>query len=443
MAKIAVAAACLCMASARPAEPSTAAPIAGDTNVHSIDLATALRLAGAQNLDVEIARERLNEAKANHAITLSQFFPWLSPGIAYRRHEGRLQDVVGNVFDADKQSYAAGGSLSAQWDFGDAIYKSLAAKQLANVAGHALDAQRQESALAAAQGYWELLFAQVSVDVADEAVRISEDYYAQIQRAVEAGIAFKGDELRVLVQTERNRLIRRQSAEQQRVVAARLAQTLHLDPAIELHGLDNELLPLSVIATNTALAPLVQQALVNRPETKQSQSFIAAAQHSRNGVVYGPWIPAVGAQAAAGGFGGGRGSATGNFGSSEDYALSLGWRIGPGGLFDVGRKRSAEARLQVAQLGQEKLRDEITRQVIESFTRLQSLADQIGTAERSLRAAEKSLQLAQDRKQFGVGIVLETIQAEQDLTRARLDYLKAIAEFNKAQYALSRAVGKL
>ena len=35
------------------------------------------------------------------------------------------------------------------------------------------------------------------------------------------------------------------------------------------------------------------------------------------------------------------------------------------------------------------------------------------------------------------------VQAEQELTRARLDYLKAIAEFNKAQYALLRATGRL
>jgi hypothetical protein len=39
--------------------------------------------------------------------------------------------------------------------------------------------------------------------------------------------------------------------------------------------------------------------------------------------------------------------------------------------------------------------------------------------------------------------VLETIQAEQDLTRARLDYLRAVAEFNKGQYTLKKATGDL
>ncbi|MBM3836420.1 MAG: TolC family protein [Verrucomicrobia bacterium] len=419
------------------------APGVANTSIHAIDLATVLRLAGAQNLDVQIARERLAEAKANHSIAMSQFFPWLAPGVGYRRHEDRLQDVVGNVFDADKQSYVAGGTLAAQWDFGEALYRTLAAKQLANAAAHGLDAQRQESAFAAVQGYFELLYAQASVSVAEDTVRISENYLDQVQRAVEAGIAFKGDELRVQVQAERNRLIRQQSREQHRFAAARLAQILHLDPAVELRGADGELVPLGLIATNTVLSSLVQEAIVNRPDAKQSQSLIAAAEKSRSGVTYGPWIPSVGAQAFVGGLGGGRGSGSGNFGATEDYALTLGWRIGPGGLFDQGRKRSAESRLNVAKLGQEKLRDEIVRQVIEAHTRFVSLADQIAIVERALKAAERSQQLAQDRKQFGVGAVLETIQAEQDLTRARLDYAKAIADFDRAQYALSKAIGKL
>ena len=69
--------------------------------------------------------------------------------------------------------------------------------------------------------------------------------------------------------------------------------------------------------------------------------------------------------------------------------------------------------------------------------------DVVVPAQRVFAAAEEGLRLAQVRKEFAVGMVLETIQAEQDLTRARLDYLKTVAEFNRAQYALSRATGSL
>jgi outer membrane protein TolC len=99
--------------------------------------------------------------------------------------------------------------------------------------------------------------------------------------------------------------------------------------------------------------------------------------------------------------------------------------------------------LKIAELSSDKLRDEVTRQVVEAFTHWQSFADQLATAQRVLAAAEEGLRLAQQRKEFAVGVVLETIQAEQDLTRARLDYLKAVAEFNKAQYSLAKATGRL
>jgi OMF family outer membrane factor len=99
--------------------------------------------------------------------------------------------------------------------------------------------------------------------------------------------------------------------------------------------------------------------------------------------------------------------------------------------------------LKIAELSSDKIYDDLTRQVIEAFTRWQSLADQVETTRRALAAAEEGLRLSQQRKEYAVGIVLETIQAEQDLTRARLDYLKAVAEFNKGQYVLSRAIGKL
>lgn len=410
-------------------------------NVHPIDLPTALRLAGAQNLDVQIARERFAEAKANHTSALSQFFPWLSPGITYRQHDGRIQDVAGNILEVHKHSYAPGATVGAQVDIGDALYRSLAAKQLANAASHALEAQRQDSVLAAAQGYFDLALAQAAVGVAQDAVRISGSYQTQVVSAVEAGVAFRGDALRAGVQSERNQLALQQATEQRRLAAARLAQVLRLDPAIELAPRDGDVAPLTLIEPGAALDSVVRQTLAARPELKQNESFIAAAREARNGARYGPLIPSLGAQAFWGGLGGGRRGISDSFGGQEDYVVGLSWRIGPGGLFDFGRQRSTEARLQIAELGSDKLRDDLTRQAVDAFTRWQSLSGQIETARRALAAAEEGLRLARERKEFAVGVVLETIQAEQDLTRARLDYLRAVSEFNKAQYALKRAIG--
>src|SRR3989454_4397426 len=328
-------------------------------------------------------------------------------------------------------------------DLGDAVYKSLAAKQLVSAADHALEAQRQDSTLAAAQGYYDLAKAKAIVDVVKEALSISQDYQKQLHDAVGAGLAFKGDELRVQTQTERYQIALRQALEQQRVAAARLAQILHLDSAVELVPQDTDLVPLTLVDTNASLDSLVQQALGSRPELKQSQALVTAAREAKNGAVYGPLIPSIGAQAFGGGLGGGKNDSTGNFGGSEDYFVGIGWRIGPGGLFDSGRIHASRARLETARLSEEKARDEITRQVVEGQTRVQSLLDQLGTTKQNLATASETLRLTRERKQFGVGAVLEDIQAQQELTRARSDHLSAVADFNKAQYGLSKAAGRL
>jgi outer membrane protein TolC len=421
--------------------PFLAAHAQPTNNTLPIDLPTALRLAHARNLDIQIARSRLDEARAISDSALEKFFPWLSPGVGYRRHDGRIQDVGGTVFDADKQSYNVGATFAAQVDLGDAIYQHLAAKQQVHAADYALESQRQDATLAAALGYYDLANARALADVVREALRISREYQKQLHDAVEAGLAFKGDELRVQVQTERYQVTLRQALEKERIAAARLAEVLHLDSSLELIADAGELAPVTLVETNTALAALVKHALHLRPELKENLSLVSAARDVKNGAVYGPLIPSIGAQIFLGGLGGGKNGSTDNFGSSEDYAIGVGWRIGPGGMFDFGRSRAATARLETARLAGAKLEDAITREVVESHTRVYSLLDQLNTTKQTLQTASETLRLTRERKQFGVGAVLEDIQAQQDLTRARSDYLNALAEYNKAQHTLIRAVG--
>jgi outer membrane protein TolC len=416
---------------------------AATNGAHALDLATALRLAGAQNLDVQIARERLNEAKANHESARAQFFPWVSPGVGYRRHDNRIQDVAGTLLDVNKQSYSIGASFTAEVQLGEAAYRSLAAKQTVKTAEHAAEAQQQQSVLAAALGYFDLARAQGQSGVAREAVRISTEYANQLQRAVETGLAYKGELLRVQVQLERNRLAARRAGEQQRLAATRLAQILRLDPAVDLQAAENELVPLALTVTNRALDSLVAQALARRPELKQAESFARTARKEKAGATYGPMVPTLGAQVYAGGLGGGQDGDLGNFGDTQSYQLQLSWRIGPGGLFDHSRLRATEARLQAASLGTAKTQDEIIRQVVDAHTRLDSLADQLATARRALAAAEEALKIARERREFGVAVVLENILAEQELTTVRNEYLFTVAEQNKAQYLMRGAIGEL
>ena len=407
----------------------------------AIDLATALRLAGAQNLDVKLAVEKTTLAQAEHTLARQQFFPWVTVGTGFRGHQENIQTVEGRIIDAEKSAFDLGGAVRAQVDLGETYFKTLSTQQLVKAATFASEAQAQDSILAAALGYFDLVRAQANVGVASEAVRISVDYETQVRRAVEVGIAFAGDAYRIQTQMELNRLTYRQALETRRVAAARLAQVLHLDPATNLLPEDSTPAPLKLLPLADSLDRCVQRALVDRPELHMSAAQWEAARRSRDGARYGPLVPTIGGHYSYGGLAGGIGNEIANFNESSDYGVGLSWRIGPGGLFDQGRIAAGESRLRTAELEGQKLRDEIVRQVVESHTRVRSLADQMSTAQRALEAAQKTLELSRESKEFWVGVVAETIQSEQDLTRARRDYLGTVAEYNKAQFTLQRAIG--
>jgi outer membrane protein TolC len=62
---------------------------------------------------------------------------------------------------------------------------------------------------------------------------------------------------------------------------------------------------------------------------------------------------------------------------------------------------------------------------------------------RSVDLAQQSLQLSQNRKEFGVASILEIIQAQKDLTDARSSYLRSLTQYAELQYALAQVVGRI
>ncbi len=423
--------------------PLSAHPQGEEGTPRRLDLPEALRLAGAKSIDVQLAQERLAEARAQEGATRAKYFPWVSPSFTYRRHDGTIQDVTGNMLETGKYSYAPTLGLVAQLDLGDTIYQSRSARQDVAAANFGLAANVQEAVLRAALAYFDLAAEQSLVEVARESVRIAAEYDDELRLAVGIGIASEVEALRSRVQRQRNELLLEQAQERRSLASIRLAVAVRLDPAVELVAADASISPLNLIGPDVPVADLVKQALEANPELKQERSRVDAAEALRQGATSGPLIPTLTAQIGLGGLGGAHTGVPDHFGGSQDYAAMLQWRVGPGGLFDQNRKSLLQARVQLASLGLERKRQEVERQVAEAHARVTSIARQVEIASKAMALAEESLNLSRARKDFAVGAVLETIQAEQEMTRSRGDWLRAVAEFNKAQYALARTLGRL
>ena len=408
---------------------------------NDINLATALRLAGANHLDIEAARVSLQTARAQYADTRRNFFPWLTVGTSYHRTAGNLQDIPGKVTRESKNNYQVGIGVAAELRIGEVIYQNLSAKQRTKAAEHDVDAARNLTTAQVTQAYFRLLRAQASLQVSQQSRVLAGDYEFQLQAAVKAGLAFEADQLRAQVQTFRHDLMIRKGQEDVETASAKLCEMLRLPNGLNLRGDTGELTPLSYVSPDASMASLVTTALNHRPELRSREAMLAAAKTDAEGTRKAPFYPDVTMRGFVGGFGGGFNSSTGNFDDVADGLIGVGWRIGPGGLFDSQRSATADSMADQEAVLAEKTRQRITREVLESVAAVRSLRDRIAIAEKLLGAAEKAYALTRERGKQGIGGVLETLRSEEDLSFARLAYFDLITESNIAHTQLRYAVG--
>ncbi len=413
---------------------STAAPV-------HVDLTTVMKLAGANNDEIQLARVKHTETIAESKQAWQRFWPSLSLGVGYRRHDGNIQDVAGAVFNAYKQQYTVGTNIMIDWSPGDLYYSALATKQKALAAEQLAEKSRRDIVTQATSRYFDLLSTEASLAIIEDDLRLTQDYEKQLEGAVTAGTAFRADLLRVKTQVSRAKLAIRQEQEKRDLAAAALAETLRLPPQTELRPAKADLVPVRLNG-KTGVATMLIQATQHRPELKAAGAATTAAQLESDRAHIAPIIPNVQAGYGAGGLGGGFGNNTGNFDDIQDFYIGLGWKIGPGGLFDKQRKVIANAREEATNLQTEQIKAAIGREVVEAAAKSQSAHDQIAINDEAVTAAEEMAKLAKERQASQLGVVLEYLLAREELTRARQSRVQAVTDFNKAQHELKRAVGK-
>lgn len=118
----------------RPAPvPATGSPMVtppAEQTVMPINLAAALRLTQTNNLDIAQAQQVIAQARAGLERADTMIFPTISFGSTYVDHEGRIQQAVGNILNTNRNSLWVGGGPSVAFQFNDALFTALAARQV-------------------------------------------------------------------------------------------------------------------------------------------------------------------------------------------------------------------------------------------------------------------------------------------------------------------------
>lgn len=422
-----------------------------------INLPTALKLVDARAMDIAIASQRIAQANAQFDQAKYAWLPTITLGGVYARHDGRAQDIGGAIINPTRSSFMAGGGVNAIITPADAIFGPLAARQVVRARLADLDAARNDTVLAVAEAYFSVQQARgervgtlIAVKHAEELVRRTEKLAAGLIPPVEA--------VRARTELARRKQAAHSSQERWQLASADLIRVLRLDPSSLIDPVEPPHLRVSLIALDQSVDTLIPVGLRNRPELESQQALIEATLQRLRQERIRPLIPSLvlkgtGANPPAsfsGGVFGGGNDAVSKYGPRSDFELQVVWEFQNLMFGNRAKIKERQAGNQIALLEMFRLQDRVAAEVAQAHAQMKSATDRMADAESGLKDATDSVDknfqgLSQTRRAGELIILLirpqEVIASIQALSQAYADFYGAVADYNRSQFRLYRALG--
>lgn len=424
-----------------------------------INLATALQLANAQPLDIALASQRVETALAALDRANVLWLPTIYLGVDYARHDGQLQDIVGEVFTTSRSSFMAGVGPSAVFAVTDAVYAPLAARQVVRARRAEQQTVVNDTVLDVATAYFNVQQARGDLAGAADAVRRAEDLVRRTEALAEGLVP------RVEINRAKTELARRRQGvelarERWETASAELHRILRLPPASLTVPAEDPHIKVELVDLKQSIDDLIALGLMNRPELANRQALVEATLARLKQEKIRPLVPSVllrgNATNPSGGlstgvFGGGRNDDLTHFNGRNSMDVQLLWEFQNLGFGNAAAVRERKAENQFAVLELFRTQDRVAAEVVQAHVQATRAANRVGLAEEelvnALETAEKNVEGINQTRRVGEVLVLvfrpqEVVASIQALDQAYRDYFGSIADFNRAQFRLYRALGR-
>jgi outer membrane protein TolC len=423
-----------------------------------INLPTALHLGNARALDIALASQRIQAAVAQLERAHVLWLPSLQFGVDYLRHDGRIQDVGGVLFDTSRSAFLAGVGPNAVFAVTDAIFEPLAARQVVRARQAAWQAATNDTLLAVAESYFNAQQARGELAGAEDAARRAEDLVRRTTQLA-PGLVPPVEVARARTELARRRQAVHQARERWRIASAELLRILRMDPQAQVEPVEPPTLQVTLISLHQPLDDLITLGLLNRPELAAQQALVEATLQRLRQERLRPLIPSVLLRGAAtnpagtlssGVFGGGRNDHLSDFAMRNDLDVQLLWQFDNLGFGNRARVKERRAENQLALLDLFRTQDRVAAEVVQAHAQVISAKDRVAEAESGLKYATESAAknfegLGQTRRAGEMVLLVirpqEAVAAVQALAQAYNDYFGTIADYNRAQFRLYRALG--
>ena len=425
---------------------------------YPINLPTAMKLAGAEPLDIAIATARLQVASAQLQRANVLWLPSVQIGGDYFRQDGQIQDVVGNVFGTSKSTLMVGAGPGLSFAVSDAIFAPLAARQVLRARESGVQTAVNDSLYAVATAYFDVQQARGRIAGTIDTVKRAEELTRRIEKLGGALVPA------VEVNRARTELARRRQAvelalESRDTASAELARLLRLTPSALIEPIEPPHLRVDLIDLNQSVDELIPIGLTHRPELAANKALVLATLARLRQERIRPLIPSILIRGAAtnpagtlstGYFGGGINDKLSNFSARNSIDVQVLWELKNLGLGNRAAVREQRAENELAVLELFRTQDRVAAEIVQAHAQARRAANRVHDAEEGLReariTAEKNLEGFSQTRRVGETLTLvfrpqEVVATITALDLAYQDYYGAIADANRAQFRLYRALG--
>ncbi|MDZ7372366.1 MAG: TolC family protein [candidate division KSB1 bacterium] len=427
-----------------------------------LSLDDCIQLALKNNSQLRKAVRQVSLASTNVVTAWSNVLPRLNSSFSAGKYisgpRTRLQDVpvgfdptTGRVIyeqreivqsSVERNNYGARLSLNYNlFDFGQSWFRIWQARSSAVAAEDEYEATRQSVLLAVKQRYFELLKAQELVRVYEMAVEAAQRQLERTQAMYELGSVAQADVYKARVNLGQQQISLINQRNLVEIAKANLNTVMGREPTAPLHVLEY---PGSADTLSLTLEEAVRIALAKNPQIRARDNRLRA---SRMGVraAQANFLPSVGVSVSY--------SRDNEFLDKvvskhidRDYSVVVGLSVSLNlfnGLADKADLDREQTNYRIAEEDLEETQRNVIAEVKRSYLNLKAYREIAELNQENLRSAEEDLRLAEERYRLGSGTLLEVIDAQVALTRARATFVSSHYDALIARAQLEAAMGVL
>ena len=406
-------------------------------------LDTVLRLAQDQNNQVRLARMKVEDAQTDQKWADKHWLPDLSVGIGTWRHDGGIQDFQGNLVKSDYTSALAGLEITGKYDWKEVLFRRVEAERRLWQQKGELSKLTSENLLDASTTYIDLLAARSGAVSSKETEGQLKELLKLAQDLAKVEPGSRVEVSRIETELMAQAVLTVKLREAGKASGSKVAYLLGLDPRSELVTADPKLVPIALVDAKLPVETMVELAWNQGPGVRELEGLLRAVEAARS-TNYGwtHWMPSIELSAAEGGFGASPVGQQYAWANRFDLGVHMRWNLGEF-VYAKQKRRQADANIQQVRISADDLRAKLTLGVQEARDAINSGVEQVELAEKHIRYAEESYNLSKTRLKENVKgrSTSEVLLALRSLGGARLEYLQAVRDLDKAQLRLFVLVG--